>query len=80
MNKYYSKKQLAKRWGCHITNIDYHAKVGNISGVKVGNKNFYLKKAVEQFELSTNKRIRMRMPKRQLTFIERLKKWLKGII
>lgn len=76
MNKYITKKQLAERWQCHPTNIDYHARVGNIKGIKVKNRMRYALKAVESFELEYNKRVRVPV-ERNATLLDRIVTWMR---
>lgn len=62
--KYINKLDLAERWQCHPTNIDYHCKRGNVKRSKVNGKYQYLLKSVEQFELQHNKRVKMALVKK----------------
>jgi len=62
--KYINKIDLADRWQCHPTNIDYHYKKGRFKRAKVKGEYQYLLESVEQFELEYNKRVRLPLGKK----------------
>jgi len=62
--KYINKLDLADRWQCHPTNIDYHYKKGGFKRAKIKGKYQYLLESVEQFELKYNKRIKLPLVKK----------------
>lgn len=57
--KHISKQELAARWQCHPTNIDYHVKMKRLRAKKVGNKMQYSMDDVFKFETERQKRIKI---------------------
>lgn len=74
--KYINKLDLADRWQCHPTNIDYHVKRGRIKAVKVKNKMKYSLSSVEAFELEYTKRVKLAY-KKPITFMDKLVAWMR---
>lgn len=74
--KYITKKELAERWQCHPTNIDYHVRIGNIKASKVKNRMRYLLKTVEAFELGYSKRIRVAV-ERKASLLDKIVTWMR---
>ena len=62
--KYINKIDLAERWQCHPTNIDYHRKKGHVKRARVKGEYQYLLESVEKFELQYNKRVRLPLVKK----------------
>jgi hypothetical protein len=76
--KYIDKIELADRWQCHPTNIDYHVKRGRIKAVKVKNKMRYLLSSVEAFEIDYTRRVKLAY-KKTPTLMDKFTAWIRRV-